>query len=83
MWSARPPPKKIRVFLQDGARDLDNANGNWPLANQTLVKSLAFAHYDYQFVYGQGFHSNLHGRSSCPTPSAGSVARLGVGDCRK
>src|SRR5215470_5550351 len=36
------PRKPIRVFLQDGENDLDNANGNWPLANQTLAKSLAY-----------------------------------------
>ena len=60
------PRKPIRVFLQDGANDLDNANGNWPLANQTLAKSLAFARYDYRFEYGQGFHSNRHGRAILP-----------------
>ena len=62
----KTPPKPIRVFLQDGANDLDNANGNWPLANQTLAKSLEFAKYDYRFVYGQGFHSNRHGRAILP-----------------
>ena len=60
------PRKPIRVFLQDGANDLDNANGNWPLANLTLAKALAFAHYDYRFEYGQGFHSNRHGRAILP-----------------
>ena len=49
----KTPKKPIRVFLQDGANDLDNANGNWPLANQTLAKSLAYARYDYRFEYGQ------------------------------
>ena len=49
----KTPKKPIRVFLQDGANDLDNANGNWPLANQTLAKSLAFAGYDYRFEFGQ------------------------------
>lgn len=62
----KTPKKPIRVFLQDGANDLDNANGNWPLANQTLAKSLAFAGYDYTFVFGQGFHSNKHGRAILP-----------------
>ncbi|MDR3635778.1 MAG: alpha/beta hydrolase-fold protein [Isosphaeraceae bacterium] len=62
----KTPKKPIRVFLQDGANDLDNANGNWPLANQQMAKSLQFAGYDYQFVYGQGFHSNLHGRAILP-----------------
>jgi enterochelin esterase family protein len=58
--------KPIRVFLQDGANDLDNANGNWPLANQQMAKALAFKGYDYKFVYGQGFHSNKHGRAILP-----------------
>ena len=44
----------------------DNNNGNWPLANQTLAKSLAFAGYDYRFEYGQGFHSAAHGRAILP-----------------
>jgi enterochelin esterase-like enzyme len=62
----KTPKKPIRVFLQDGANDLDNDNGNWPLANQQMAKALEFAHYDYKFVYGQGFHSNRHGRAILP-----------------
>jgi enterochelin esterase-like enzyme len=62
----KTPKKPIRVFLQDGANDLDNANGNWPLANQQMAKALEFAGYDYKFVFGQGFHSNHHGRSILP-----------------
>ena len=62
----KTPKKPIRVFLQDGANDLDNNNGNWPLANQQMAKSLKFAGYDYQFVYGEGFHSNRHGRAILP-----------------
>ncbi len=62
----KTPRKPIRVFLQDGSNDLDNANGNWPLANQTLAKSLSYARYDYRFEYGQGFHSNRHGRAILP-----------------
>ena len=60
------PRKPIRVFLQDGANDLDNAHGSWPLANQQMAKALAYAGYDYQFVDGQGFHSPLHGRAILP-----------------
>jgi enterochelin esterase-like enzyme len=58
--------KPIRVFLQDGANDLDNQHGNWPLANLTLAKSLAYAKYDYRFEYGHGFHSHRHGRAILP-----------------
>jgi enterochelin esterase family protein len=62
----RTPRKPIRVFLQDGANDLDNAAGNWPLANLEMARSLAFARYDYRFEYGQGFHNNRHGRALLP-----------------
>jgi enterochelin esterase-like enzyme len=62
----KTPKKPIRIFLQDGANDLDNANGNWPLANQQMAKALEFAHYDYKFVYGNGFHTNRHGRAILP-----------------
>jgi enterochelin esterase-like enzyme len=62
----KTPKKPIRVFLQDGSNDLDNANGNWPLANQTLARSLAYAGYDYRFEFGHGFHSNRHGRAMLP-----------------
>ncbi|MBV9863715.1 MAG: hypothetical protein JO316_00040 [Abitibacteriaceae bacterium] len=58
--------KPIRIFLQDGENDLDNNNGNWPLASQQMAKALAFAGYDYKFVYGHGFHSDLHGRAIMP-----------------
>lgn len=62
----KTPRKPIRIFMQDGANDLDNANGNWPLANLTLAKSLAFAGYDYKFEYGHGFHSGKHGQAILP-----------------
>jgi enterochelin esterase family protein len=62
----RTPKKPIRVFLQAGANDLDNQFGNWPLANQQMARALAFAGYDYRFVYGSGFHNNLHGRALLP-----------------
>lgn len=59
-------PKPIRVFLQDGSGDLDNAHGNWPLANQQMAKSLAFAKYDYRFEYGEGGHNGIHGGAILP-----------------
>lgn len=62
----KAPKRNIRVFLQDGENDLDNNNGNWPLANQQMAKSLAFAGYDYKFVFGQGFHSGKHGTAVFP-----------------
>jgi enterochelin esterase-like enzyme len=62
----RVPPKPIRIFMQDGANDLDNASGSWWLANQTLARSFAFAGYDYKFEQGLGFHNNNHMRAILP-----------------
>ena len=59
-------PKPIRVFLQDGANDLDNLHGNWPLSNQDMAAALKFAGYDYKFVLGDGKHSGKHGASIFP-----------------
>ena len=58
--------KPIRVFLQGGAQDLDNAAGNWPLANQEMAAALRFAEYDYKFEYGEGGHNGIHGGAILP-----------------
>jgi enterochelin esterase family protein len=60
------PKKPIRVFLQDGEKDLDNAHGNWWLANLQMDKALAFAKYDYKFVPGVGGHNGAHGGAILP-----------------
>jgi gluconolactonase len=53
--------KPIRVFLQDGANDLNNLHGDWPLANKEMFSSLNFAGYDVRFVFGDGAHNGRHG----------------------
>ena len=58
--------KPIRVFLQDGSNDLDNAHGNWPLANQEMAAALKFAKYDYRFEFGDGGHTPKHGGALLP-----------------
>jgi acetyl esterase/lipase/enterochelin esterase-like enzyme len=62
----KTPRKPIRVFLQDGSGDLNNAAGNWPLANQQMASALEFAKYDYRFVYGDGGHNGKHGGAILP-----------------
>ena len=59
-------PKPLRVFLQEGANDLDNRHGNWPLANLQLANSLDYKGYDYEFVYGDGEHNGRHGGTIFP-----------------
>lgn len=59
--------RPIRVFLQDGMNDLDNAHGNWWLANQQMARALAYEdRYDYRFVAGDGGHSGRHGAAIFP-----------------
>lgn len=58
--------KNLRVFLQDGSNDLNNLFGSWPLANQQMAASLAFAGYDFKFVYGDGAHNGRHGGAIFP-----------------
>ena len=58
--------KPIRVFLQDGRNDLNNVHGDWPLSNQQMATALAFAGYDFRFVFGEGSHSGQHGGAILP-----------------
>jgi len=48
--------RNIKVFLQDGSHDLDNAHGNWWLGNQQMAAALKFRDYDYKTAWGAGGH---------------------------
>ena len=58
--------KPIRVFLQDGAGDLDNLHGHWPQANVSMASALKYMNYDYQFAFGDGGHNGRHGGAILP-----------------
>jgi enterochelin esterase family protein len=58
--------RPLRVFLQGGENDLDNAHGSWPLANREMAAALRFAGYDHRFVFGEGAHSGVHGGAILP-----------------
>ena len=62
----KTPKKPIRVFLQDGEKDLDNKHGNWWLGNLQMEKALAFSKYDFKFVGGVGAHNGIHGGAILP-----------------
>jgi len=62
----KTPAKPIRVFLQDGSNDLDNAHGNWFLANQQMAAALKFAKYDYKTEWGTEAHNGKHGGAILP-----------------
>jgi enterochelin esterase family protein len=56
----RGTPKPIRVFLQDGANDINLMEGNWTLANLQMESALMYARYDYRFELGPGGHDLRH-----------------------
>ncbi len=60
------PRKNIRVFMQDGAKDLDNKFGNWPEANKKMAAALKDQGYDVRFEFGTGAHNGKHGGMLMP-----------------
>jgi enterochelin esterase family protein len=65
-WIRKAPKRNIKVFLQDGSNDLDNAHGNWWLSNLQMDAALKFSQYDYKFVGGTGGHNGKHGGAILP-----------------
>ena len=59
-------PRPIRIFLQDGANDLNIYGGDWWMANQTMERALVFSGYDVKHVWGEGPHSGKQGGSVFP-----------------
>lgn len=50
-------PKPLRIFLQDGSADLNIYGGDWWIANQAMERSLKFAGYEVDHVWGEGGHN--------------------------
>lgn len=58
--------RNIRVWLQDGSDDLENAHGSWPLQNIQMANSLKMMGYDYHLSWGNGTHNQAHGNAELP-----------------
>ena len=59
-------PKNIRVFLQDGANDLNIYGGDWFKANEMMERALVFAGYAVKSVWGEGGHNGKQGTAIFP-----------------
>ncbi len=59
-------PKPLRVYLQDGSNDNNIYAGDWWMANQAMERSLIFAGYEVQHVWGEGAHNGRHGTALFP-----------------
>jgi len=67
----RGPKRNIRVWLQDGSRDMQfgpaqRKYGNWPAANLRMANALKLAGYDFHFSFGEGSHNGAHGAVELP-----------------
>lgn len=58
--------KPMRIFLQDGRKDLNIYAGSWANANKDLADALEFAGYDFQYVLGEEAHNGKHGSAILP-----------------
>lgn len=59
-------PKPIRVFLQDGANDLNIYGGDWYKANEMMERALTFAGYEVNHVWGEEGHNGNQGTALFP-----------------
>ena len=50
-------PKPLRVFLQDGSKDLNIYGGDWWMANQEMERALVFAGYEVNHLWGEDGHN--------------------------
>jgi sugar lactone lactonase YvrE/enterochelin esterase-like enzyme len=59
-------PKPIRIFLEDGSKDLNIYGGDWWMANQEMERALRFAGYEVNHEWGEGGHSGQHATEIFP-----------------
>jgi enterochelin esterase family protein len=62
----KQPKRNIRVWLQEGTEDHENAHGSWPLQNIQLANSLKMRDYDFHLSLGNGTHNGAHGSAELP-----------------
>ena len=59
-------PKPLRVFLQDGTKDLNIYAGSWYLNAQAMASALEYAGYDVKVVIGNEDHNMKQGGAILP-----------------
>lgn len=73
----REPRKNLRIWLSDGAEDLEadengrpdlHLAGSWPLGNIAMANALKSRFYDFHFRFGTALHS--HAQAGLDLPEA-------------
>ena len=72
----KQPKRNIRVWMSDGANDLENNHGSWPLQNIQLANSLKMKEYDFHFRFGSAAHNGSQAALDLPESLNVVVARL-------
>lgn len=62
----REQRKNLRIWLSDGADDIENQAGSWPLNNIQLANSLKWKGYDFHFRFGESAHAIAQGALDLP-----------------
>lgn len=60
------PKRNIRIWMSDGADDLENDHGSWPLQNIQLANSLKMRGYDFHFRFGLATHDSAQAALDLP-----------------
>jgi enterochelin esterase family protein len=63
---ARYGKKNLRVWLSDGADDIESPAGSWPLSNIALANALKLREYDFHFRFGTSLHAIAQGAMDLP-----------------
>jgi Putative esterase len=62
----KEPKRNIRVWMSDGADDLENNHGSWPMQNIQMANSLKFLEYDFHFRFGTAAHGGAQAALDLP-----------------
>jgi enterochelin esterase-like enzyme len=62
----KEPKRNIRIWMSDGADDLENNHGSWPLQNIQMANSLKLMEYDFHFRFGTAAHGGAQAGLDLP-----------------
>jgi enterochelin esterase-like enzyme len=62
----REPKRNIRIWMSDGADDLENQFGSWPMQNIQMANSLKLREYDFHFRFGTAAHGGAQASLDLP-----------------
>lgn len=62
----KDPKRNIRMWMSDGADDLENNHGSWPMQNIEMANSLKLREYDFHFRFGTAAHGGAQAALDLP-----------------